>query len=260
MEPQEYDEFLSWRPELPLELLGKGLLHAKQKLILYGPRKTFKSMLVCYLLHCWRYGVDFLDIPVPPMGVTALYLQLELSHELLHERMDEMHKHFAGRHLDPRPLHIWTEQMLKLDGQGTGIGRIAKYLEKWHPDVLILDPLYKLLSASINDQLAMTHLFDQLDVLADKYGCAIVIIAHPRKPQPGSNSGRFDSDDLMGQSLFSAWADTVIQLNRVKGDDSDDRLLTFEATRYAKEELDPLEIHFNRASMQFTTTTGILRV
>src|SRR5436190_11752449 len=77
LEPQEYDDFLKWRPELPEALLGKGLLHAKQKLILYGPRKTFKSMLVCYLLHCWRYGVDFLDVPVPAEGVSTLYLQLE---------------------------------------------------------------------------------------------------------------------------------------------------------------------------------------
>lgn len=260
MEPQEYHDFLRWKPELPTALLGKGLLHSKQKLILYGPRKTFKSMLVCYLLHCWRYGVDFLDIPVPATGVSALYLQLELSHELLHERMDEMHRHFAGRHLDPKPLHIWTEQMLKLDGQGIGITMITRFLEKHHPQVLILDPLYKLLSSSINDQLAMTHLFDQLDVLADKYDCAIIIIAHPRKPQPGSSSGRFDSDDLMGQSLFSAWADTVIQLTRIKGDDSDDRLLTFEATRYAKEELDPIEITFNRATMQFSKPSTTLRI
>ncbi len=158
-----------------------------------------------------------------------------------------------------KPVEFWTEPMLKLTGNNSGLAAVDRQLTKFKPEVFIIDPLYKVLDERIGDQLAMSRLFDNLDVLAAKHHCAIIIIAHPRKAPPvGIDSNTIDpteSADLMGSNLFPAWADTVIHMTRKKNG-GDLRILNFEATRYAEEELEPIEIMFDRPSMQFRRLTA----
>jgi len=63
---------------------------------------------------------------------------------------------------------------------------------------------------------------------------------------------------MMGAQTFSAWADGVIQL-RPKGGDTNGQgnnvVLDFKAMRHAEQEIDNIELRFDRDTLQFKDVT-----
>lgn len=235
MEPQELREFLQWEPNFPDAVLDKGLLYAGTKAILYGQYKAGKSPLVQRLaLHLAR-GQPWLGFKVPSEGISVFYLQLEIPAPLFQKRVKSM---TDGRWLTKKPLTLWTEHYLKLD-LDQGLSKLERYLDRWQPQVLIVDPIYKVLSADVTKPYAVTPFLDNMDKLLDRYdGMAIVLTHHGRKPSIDEKEGKWGSDDMLGAGLFSAWADSIIKVER-----KDRELkLRFEVIRHAEEDIKPVTV------------------
>lgn len=248
--PQSLEEFLAWEPNFPEAYLGHGLLYKGTKAIFYGKYKSLKSMLVQNLGICLTRGEQWLGFRVPENGVSVLYLQLEIPHALLRRRYLRM-THGCG---DSRQRYwIWTEHFLKLDSSA-GYEELRKQIRDLEPQVLIIDPIYKVISGDIKEQSNIQPLLDNLDRLIEEFGISIILVGHTKKSALGDGKGKeeWGSDDLIGSSIFSAWADSIVKIERGDGY----LRLKFDVIRHAEEDIGNLEVNISK-DLEFTTKPRI---
>ncbi len=245
-EPQSLEDILKKPPSYPRALVGAGLLYEQTKMIVYGRYKALKSMLGLDLAFSLAGGRDWLGFSTPDSGVSVFYLQLEISYQLFRSRLSQTwsHRQRYGNLL--KPLNFWTQHWLKLD-QAAGFNLLNHYMNQYRPDLLIVDPLYKVLSGNLLAAIDVQKVIDSLDILMGRYGMSIVLISHTRKGL--MDMGEWGSDDLIGSMFFSAWADTILKVERRGGD----RLaVKFDVVRHAETELEPKEVLFNRDTLELT--------
>ena len=227
-----------WKPDYPKAILGNGILYAGTKAIVYGKYKSMKSMLVQRLCLSITSGVPWLGFQTPSEGVSVLYLQLEIPHPILQDRILTMTN---GIDTTKKEMLVWTEHYLKLD-LPQGFERVKGYLEKYQPDVLIIDPIYKVISADLTRPHAVQIFIDNIDRLLSDYPITVLLVSHSVKPQQSKDDKLppdvWGSDDMLGTTLFSAWADSVIKVER-----KDPELrVKFEVIRHAKVEIRPVVV------------------
>jgi len=266
-EPQELQEFLAWKPIYPDILIGDGLLYQQNKAILYGKYKSLKSMLTLNLMLSLANGKEWLGFATNPQGASVVYLQLEMPHSLLHKRVVKMIQGWSSKYRaisdstkTIQPIWIWSEPYLKLD-RPEGIKTVETYLEKYRPGLLILDPLYKLMSGNILDPNSVRTVVDNIDLLIDRYKCAVLLAHHPRKSAIDTGDMDWGSDDMLGAAVFSWWADTVMKITR-KGEKDRNVILqlNFDVVRYAEDELEDREVIFNRETLLFDPVQQVIKI
>ena len=241
-EPRGIKEFISWKPEPLTPYIEKGLLYKQTKMLVYGKYKSMKSMLIQHLGLCLAKGEPWLGIQVHGPGLKVLYLQLEIPEKLLHRRLLKM---LGGELETKQDILFWTEHVLKLD-TNDGMRVLENWLKVHKPDVLIIDPLYKVLSVNMSDNHAINHVLDELDRIIEEYGVSIVLVTHSRKP--GANEGEtWGTDNMLGGVLLSAWGDSVLEVTR----DNDALRVSMDVVRHAEDELQPVVVNVS-AGLQFS--------
>lgn len=220
---------------------------------MYGKYGTWKSMLSLNMglsLLTGTKWLDCLDTPMP--GTDVLYVQTEIPEKMLQERAEKMIKNFPacnGTKPIGHMLYLWTENYLKLDGGMPGYGQLCGHLEKLHPQVVIIDPLYKVMSGNFLKVEVAAPFLDSMDALIHKYKVAVVLVAHPRKGMAEQDN----ADDMMGSSLYADWADTIVRDNKIGGDLTCVRLrLEFLKVRHAQDFVEDLEVKIERVTLAAT--------
>ena len=249
MEPQNLNEFLDWVPDYPDAILGQGLMYTQTKTIIYGRYKSMKSMLAQRLALSIVRGEPWLGFQTPAEGASVFYMQSEIPHRQLQKRFQTM---VQGRRDFKKPLTVWTEHSLKLDSK-EGLSKLERKLEQNPSDVLIIDPIYKVLTGDMKEQGQISAFLDNMDALIDRHGVTIVLISHAKKAI--QEEGEWGSDDLLGSVFFSAWPDSIFQVRRDHG------LLTvkFEVLRHAEEEIPAVNITID-SRLQFDNNALQLKV
>ena len=266
MEPQELSDFLKWVPQFPNAIIGNGLLYAESKAIFYGRYKSFKSMLALWTAFCIADGRPWLGFDTPNVGAPVLYLQSEIPHPLLQRRVEKMWQHWNTIHgvIRPRtatlqPIYYWTEPYLKLD-RSEGIALINRHVANIQPAVLIMDPVYKIMSGNILDPNSVRALLDTVDQVIGNHHISVIMIHHPRKSGLEEDM-EWGSDDMLGSVLFSAWADTIVKLVRKGGKGPRDNLtIGFEIVRHAEDLIEPKEVIFDRSTLGFIHADELIQV
>lgn len=235
--PKRLDEFLAWKPEPLKSYIDKGLLYERTRMIIYGKYKSLKSMLVQDLAIALAKGEPWLGINTNPEGTSVFYLQLELSEVLWQRRVV---RRIGGEVKTKKDLVFWTEHFLKIDSD-TGMGVIREYLDEFKPQVLIIDPLYKVMAGDMSDNHAIQGVSDSLDKLLNDYRLSIILLHHSRKP--GANETKqWGSDNMLGGTLLSAWGDSIIEVNR----ETDGLRIDMEVIRHAEEELSAINVRMTK--------------
>ena len=259
MEPQTVREVLLWEPSKPdAPLIGGGIMYEESRSIIYGKYKSLKSMLAMHMALCIGSGKDWLGYDTKEGGGKVLYLQIEMPHRFMKKRLVQMLKGWPDGidGLERHNVFIWTEPFIKID-QKEGIALVEKYLAEIKPDLLIIDPLYKVMSGNILDPNSVRIFLDNLDKIIARHNCAILIISHTRK-------GVYDewgSDDLIGAMFLSAWADAVVKVTRKEVTSKTEIPITlnFDVLRHAEEPIDELEVVFSGLNLSFERTdSGIV--
>lgn len=235
MEEQSLADFLAWEPDYPDSILERGLMYAETKTIIYGQYKSMKSMLAQRFALAVARGEPWLGFNTPELGASVFYVQSEIPHRQLQSRMRKM---VGGRANLQKELTVWTERSLKLD-QPTGMAKLERKLERYRPQVLIIDPIYKVITGDMKEQAQVNVFLDNMDGLIDKHGVTIVLISHSRKAI--SDPEVWGSDDLLGSVFFSAWPDSIFKVTRAQS------ILTvkFEVLRHAEEDIEPIQINID---------------
>jgi len=180
-------------PEVPFYL--RGWLPKQGKAMLYGQAKAGKSFLSIQLAQRISCGDDFLTIPTEKASV--LYLQFELGEGVLQARMKS-----TGQNYDN--VYVGTTFSMKLD-KSAGQEQLLNAVSAINPNVVILDPFYKLISGDENESHDVLTILNFLDDVIALYNCSIFIIHHAGKDL--ERGGR-------GSSVLEGWVDACLEMKR----------------------------------------------
>jgi len=243
MKAQNLNELLAWQPPHQSYIIDQGILLPQTKLILFGRWQTWKSMLAMHMAFTLATGKPWFGYKTTPSSVYTL--QTEIPKALFQKRTK---KFVEGNKLYPDNLYFRTEHYIKLD-KAYGGADIEKELQETHPQVLIIDPIYSIMSGKIVDEYDIRKLTDWLNLMIDKYKVAIVLIHHDRKPMIVGGEIYSSADDMFGSSILQDWCDTSIRT--IRTDKDGEVILSFEKVRHAEEEIKSIKIQVVRSNLTF---------
>ncbi|GAB4141560.1 MAG: hypothetical protein Fur0046_17600 [Cyanobacteria bacterium J069] len=169
-EPVAVEQFLAQETPNTEWLIG-DLLPAQTTGILYGDGGAGKSLFIYDLVKAIATGVDFCDRPARQGKV--LILQSDEPSGVTRERLST-----AGFEGVPAET-VWIERGWK----SAQMRRLRQWLEKYSPDLLVIDSLAAIHRSSDSDEndAGYARLFFDLRDLQEKYRCTILVLHHANK-------------------------------------------------------------------------------
>ena len=239
------NELLAWKPPNIVPIMGGGLLLPQTKMIMYGRYKSWKSMIAMHTGMCIATGHSWFGFHVNQHN--CLILQSEIPKAQYQKRAN---KYIEGNKIHTEHLWIASEPYIKLD-KGFGYTELEKEIIRLHPGVVIIDPIYKVVSGRITDEYDMRQFTDRMDILIDKYHFSLILIHHDRKSQVYEGQAvNMGSQDMFGTSIFLDWCDTAIKIEP-QATDAEVRMVP-DVVRHAEEELKPFMVAVDRKTLRFS--------
>jgi len=240
-----------YRGEAPI---SDGILEPGTAMLIFGPPKSWKSITTIYTSYCIASGTDWFGYKTTACPV--IVFQAELPKAVHKRRVCKFD------YCTPIPNNILfeTNRYCKLD---TTYGRdILKSVileaqarfPKQHI-VLILDPVYLLMSGKISEEYDVRRMLDNLNELRDNYNLSIILIHHSHKTRVTSDGAVVDTgaDEIFGSGYFNFWCDTQVRLKRLNPFTLDNQIgFSFTLTRNAEKILTPFDVEWSRATLQPT--------
>lgn len=92
--------------------------------------------------------------------------------------------------------------------------QVERIIEQLRPDVLVVDPAYKVAAIDSNNEREVVDLMRLFDRWRAEYGFAFVMPVHTRKGDKKSPTGQPTLDDIFGSGAFSRGAEVVLGLRQ----------------------------------------------
>lgn len=200
--------FLSFTVPRKMPLMANGLLDHRSKTALAGEPKIGKSHLALEWALCLATGKPFLGQQVyTPARV--LYVQFEITEQRFQERLlraGAAHKLSSDTNI---PLYITTLSGLRLNtDDGTKV--LSSLIESCNPEVVFLDPLYKIHNLEENDNSSMqAELYDRIDEIMHDHAISVILVHHVNKNTAGRGWTR-----VRGASALIGWVDSLLLIER----------------------------------------------
>ena len=175
----------------------EGLLRKRAKMVLGGSSKSRKSWTLIQLALCLSSGLPFLGMPTRESKV--LYVNMELPEAEMCARVREV---AAALGCGLEKLYVWN---LRGHAQPLEalVNRIVFVSQKHGIEVIILDPIYKVLGErSENSNEDVAGLLNNVDDIAERSGAAFIFAHHFAK---GAQGGKFVEDRISGAGAW--WRD-----------------------------------------------------
>lgn len=245
MKSQRLDAVLQ-QVEPPIrELVGSGVLLAGTKAVLYGVFKVGKSTLLQNIALSLAGGLPlFGDSKVfPVIRSRVLHVQLEIPRLAFKDRLKD--SSLSQITAVNENFYTLTEPWLKLDDE-SGRATLEGEIIQVQPDVVVIDPIYKLISGSENSVQDLTKVFDTLDLMMEKHSFALIFSAQGRKTQIIPKIGKVDlgDEELRGSTAMAGWVDTIIGVRAAQGTR---RNLSF-TLRHGKKETLSVVVDYEKAT------------
>ena len=159
-----------------------GLFDLCDKVAVIGPSKMRKSFFVTQLAVCLarENAKTFLSFSIPKRR-KVLLVQLEIKD--LHQQR-RLHQLCCGLFIEHREL---SQNLYVLNGRGVGIkpAMLLKPAKELGIEVIIVDPLYKILEGDENSAKDMKPALAEFDRLVEETGAAVLYVHHDRKGASG---------------------------------------------------------------------------
>jgi len=251
MKPESLGEFLAWKPPYIEQVIGNGILIPQGKAIIFGPYKSWKSMTAIDLAFRLATGSPWLGFDTTLS--TVLIIQLEIPKAAYQKRVN---KYIFGNKLSPmNNLFLLTTQQLKLD-KGWGIALLEQWIAEVKPQVIIVDPIFKVVSGRLTDEYDVRQFTDRMDEIIEKHKVSLILIHHEGKDIIVEGE-RFDrgADASFGSAVFGWWCDTAIELRTISPG-SNIVTISFPLLRLAEDEIKPIVVEVNRSNLVFNIKEG----
>lgn len=244
---------LEWEPPKYNWIIEGGLLIPGSRMAVIGPKKSWKSMLVSIDL-AFKLGVGHPWLGFGTRKCKVLVVQEEIP---LVAFRDRVNTYVLGHNVMPEG--VWfNNDVLKLGRSAAhGYNNLLTLLKKLQPDVLILDPLYKVIYGNLVDTEDMVSFTDVIDRLIKEMGeqLAVVIVHHKGKAQFTNEGAVIErgSEAGLGSSIFNNWYDTGLMVHPVSEDIVQ---INFEDLRLSPVAIKPKMMEVDRATLTFREQHG----
>ena len=207
------DMYRQGLPPLRPEIIA-GILRRGHKMLISGKSKAAKSFALIQLAIACAEGKKWLgEYQVEPGR--ALYLNFEIDEPSFFKRIDDVY-HAMG--LDPMAPESHVDQLdiLNLRGQAEPLDRLVEKLkykirsDKY--DMVIIDPIYKVITGDENSASDMAAFCSLMDVIAESGHCAVIYAHHHSK---GSQAGKNAIDRSSGSGVFARDPDAICDMTQL---------------------------------------------
>jgi hypothetical protein len=206
-----YDE-IARMPDEKLDVLIDSLVCRNDRIVIGAPEKSGKSLIVeCLAIQAARGDSVFDALKVSrPIRVAIIDTELRKS---LRERLKRLVNTLGS---PSRNLLIIDETKLSACNDKS-FETLINTLRDFSPDLVIFDPLYRLVAESLKEDVVMKKCLDFFDRIIDDLNCAIIIVHHTRK----IGAPQFIPDNLSelfyGDSSIRWWCEVPIFVYRWRG-------------------------------------------
>jgi len=204
-DPQNLAELLKNPPPLADAVID-GILRQGHKMLIAGASKAGKSFLLMELCIALSKGGKWLRWQCKQGKV--LYVNLEIDFSSCINRFATI---LEAKHLNPN-ISEYVE-IMPLRGQSAPLDQLVDKLifktKDAHYSVIIIDPIYKVITGDENSASDMAHFTNQFDKIAEALGCSVIYCHHHSK---GSQDGKRVTDRASGSGVFSRDADALIDM------------------------------------------------
>lgn len=191
------------RPELP-EPLIEGVLRTHDKMLFTGPSKAGKSFGLMELCAAFATGGRWLGWKCKKSRV--LYVNLELTPKSCRARFYDVFGAVGAPKTDM--VSIWD-----MKGRGGALSRLSKALarrvRKTRSDVIVIDPIYKVMMGDENNARDISEFTNTLDAIVEETGCSLIYCHHHSK---GFQGEKRSIDRASGSGVFGRDADAIVDM------------------------------------------------
>lgn len=207
-------------PRLAPQLIH-GVLRDGQKGMLVGPSKAGKSFALIELAVAVARGWEWLGHRCAQGRV--LYVNMEIQSASFTQRVADVYRSMASERLDGLPeddaalLRTLADfDMWNLRGHAAPLTALVPMMLRRAADrgyrLVIIDPIYKVLTGDENSASDMAEFTNQFDVIADRLGCAVFYAHHHAKGEAGR---RVAMDRASGSGVFARDPDAMIDMSPI---------------------------------------------
>ena len=208
-------------PELSPTIID-GVLRRKQKMLVVGPSKAGKSFLMIELAIAVAEGWEWFGHKCEKGRV--LLVNFEIQRPSMLRRVNDVWRVMARAHggkMDGRKnLDIWN-----LRGYSAPLDKITPSLVRRATggayDLIIIDPIYKVLTGDENSASDMAIFCNEFDKIAEQLECTVVYCHHHAKGDAGR---RASMDRASGSGVFTRDPDAFLDMSPIKVDNDDANL------------------------------------
>ncbi len=204
-DPETLSKMLEDPPALAEEVI-EGILRQGHKMLISGASKAGKSFLLMELCLAIGTGTRWLKWKCKKGRV--LYINLEIDRASCFDRFCKIleAKGMSSEVFD----HV---EIMNLRGRAAPMDKLVDRLILKAKDrdytVIIIDPLYKVITGDENTASDMAHFMNQFDKLAEALGCSVVCCHHHSK---GQQADKRVSDRASGSGVFSRDNDAILDM------------------------------------------------
>lgn len=185
---------------------------------------------------------------MPTTKGRVLYMQFELGEEIIQGRF-----RMTGKNYDE--VYVGTTFSMKLDVEH-GQKALLRAIDFVQPNVLILDPFYKIIKGDENESHDVGVITDFLDRMMEGYrdlALSVIVVHH---------MGKDLTRGARGSSVLEGWVDSYIEMRRIAAKDDPRKLrvkITPKLLRHAELPPEPLEAEMNNFEFELVGRTLTVR-
>jgi len=190
-------------------IVGSKIVTSEGLVVFAAQPKVGKSLVLQQLALAREFQEKWLGFPTE--RGTTLYINAEIAEAEFRNRFEIM----TERRCLPDPCRLHVESIMgRFENMTGALDLIDGLIKGCCPDLLILDPVSQLLDGEDSSQEYVRPFLRRIDQFRNKYGVAVVLVHHLRKPprqQRGSKSShKPDMHDIAGTGLWARNADSLI--------------------------------------------------
>jgi regulatory protein RepA len=208
-DPENLGDVWDTPPALAPELI-EGILRQGHKLLMSGGSKSAKSFDLQQLAVAVAEGREWHGWKCKKSKV--LYVNLEIDRASCIHRLKEIYRALGWEPLGIHGIEVWN-----LRGKSRSMDRLAPKIIRRAEDrgfgLIVVDPLYKVLTGSENEASEMAAFFNYFDQIAERLGAACVYSHHHSKGAQGQKSA---GDRASGSGVFYRDPDALIDFVELK--------------------------------------------
>lgn len=195
------------------EAIVGGLLYKEQNSLLVATQKAGKTMLSCQLALCVAHGLDFLHWRVPKAR-KVLYFAFEGSDAAIQGRLRRQAAGLGIAEIQKDNLVLFRSPYLFVAKEEI-LTQLDLLLEQEKPDLVVFDPLYRLLhGGSITQDDVVMSMTGALMALSMAHHHATWLPTHEHRAKHDQFGSPYETaaQKYAGSYVLAAWCDAMFGL------------------------------------------------